>query len=54
MVVEQAEWECKEDPNGYTIKFSLRNNGFWVRSGLGSGRGTSLHAGWRYHFDYSF
>ena len=52
-VIERAEWQCKDDMNGYTIKFSLRANGHWVRCGS-SLRGSILSAGWLNYFDYGF
>lgn len=46
-------WIVEEDPDGRTMKFTLRKNDRWIQAGE-SKRGTWLGAGWRKFHDYNF
>lgn len=53
---DQQEYEYERDPQGHTLKVSLRRNGRWYEVGSPGGQGsTSYGIGYRreYH-DYSF
>ena len=55
VVVEQAEWQIREDPGGRVQVFSLRKHGRWKLQGTpANSQGNDLNPGWRKYHDYGF